>query len=417
MALGLLHNRTVQLLLVLLAVPIAGATLAYWRLYEPHYARLLFEAPARGSCERQLTRQALSSSLELMSRFLRAHQKPEGNFNYEYDYEHKVFSSGDNEVRQAGALWGISLLLQDRPSSELQAAVERGLTFFEEHSRRVKGGRRCVTYPGEERGGTGTVALVALAHIEYLRSNPSGRSEEELARYRQHLTQYLKQLEGSLRKEGVWHSEYDAKNCRPTGEPSSYADGEALLALVKARKYLGYRELEPTLLRAAAAGRNINIRDALEEHADSNKTKGYYQWSSMAFYELVTSDVPDVQSYGDTLLELADWMIDEHEVLWRTKNTGYAFEGIIHAYALAKQRNDAARIAKYGCVIDIGMRRLLSWQVGGPLASAIANRGQGDRLALGGVQNDARAAPLRIDVTQHQSHATLLALRHVYTER
>ena len=56
-------------------------------------------------------------------------------------------------------------------------------------------------------------------------------------------------------------------------------------------------------------------------------------------------------SYGDTLLRLADWMIDEHGTLWRLRNTGYAYEGIIHAYALAKQRGDA-RAAIYACVTD-----------------------------------------------------------------
>jgi hypothetical protein len=30
------------------------------------------------------------------------------------------------------------------------------------------------------------------------------------------------------------------------------------------------------------------------------------------------------------------------------------------------------------------------------------------------VQNDARTPTLRIDVTQHQSHALILALRYVY---
>jgi hypothetical protein len=33
------------------------------------------------------------------------------------------------------------------------------------------------------------------------------------------------------------------------------------------------------------------------------------------------------------VLRLADWMIDVHRTLIRNKNTGYAYEGIIHAYA------------------------------------------------------------------------------------
>jgi hypothetical protein len=183
-----------------------------------------------------------------------------------------------------------------------------------------------------------------------------------------------------------------------------------------AAKYLEFSTLEPTLLRAAAAGRSLNIDAALAADPDSDVTKGYYQWSSMAFYELATSNMPDGAQYGDTVLRLADWMIDEHATLWRLRNTAYAYEGIIHAYALAQQRRDSARAAKYGCVIDVGLSRLLAWQVGGPLASQYANRGKNDPLALGGLQNEARDATLRIDVTQHQAHATMLALRYVYTK-
>jgi UDP-N-acetylmuramoyl-tripeptide--D-alanyl-D-alanine ligase len=417
MALGriaeLFKKRLFKVLLGIAGALLLAGGLTWWRLGEPHFTRMLLESPRAGRCERKLTKDVLGRSVDLMGHFLVAHQKPEGNFDYEYDHGTKTFSSDDNDVRQAGALWGVSLIHHDRPSPELARAVERGLSFFHEHSRKAKGGRRCIAYPGVKSGGTGTIALVALSHIEYLRAAPPDLDDATRAIYQQRLGEYLKQLEAGLRDDG-WHGNYDSNTCGPEGEPQPYADGEALLALVKAAKYLGYKELQPTILKAAAAGRKRNIDQALAANADSETTKGYYQWSSMAFYELVTSDIPGVQSYGDTLLRLADWMIDEHGTLWRFRNTGYAYEGIIHAFAYAKKRGDTERVKKYGCVIDVGLSRLLAWQVGGPLGSSFANRGEDDPLALGGVQNQARAAPLRIDVTQHQSHATLLALRYVY---
>jgi UDP-N-acetylmuramoyl-tripeptide--D-alanyl-D-alanine ligase len=143
-------------------------------------------------------------------------------------------------------------------------------------------------------------------------------------------------------------------------------------------------------------------------------TKGYYQWSTMAFYELATSDFPDTRVYGDTVLRLADWMIDVHNVLTRTRNTGYAYEGIIHAYALAKQRGDSVRQAKYGCVIDLGLEHIMSWQVGGPVSNRYTASSPDDAKAVGGIQNAAFEPALRIDVTQHQMHATMLARQYVY---
>lgn len=391
--------------------------LLWWQLGEPHYWRMLRESPRSGSCQQKLQRDQLRQSLALASRFLLAHQKPAGNFDYEYDFETKQLSEDDNEVRQAGALWGLTLVHARSPSPELAAGIEKGLAFFDGISRRARGGRRCLAYAGAAQGGTGTIALVALAYIDYLRARPADMDDERFARHRVRLGEYLKQLEKSVRQDGLFYGQVETKSCAPQGEPSPYADGEALLALTKAAKYLDFSELMPTVLRVADAGKKLNIDAALAEDADSNTTKGYYQWSSMAFYELATtSGLAGARAYGDTVLELADWMIDVHNTLWRLKNTGYAYEGIVMAYALAAARHDTARVAKLRCVIDVGMSRLVSWQVAGPLASPFAQRGQGDPLARGGVMNDARDPALRIDVTQHHAHATLLTLRHVFSD-
>lgn len=411
MAAGKLGRNQVAALIS--AAVVLVLALLWWWLGERHYLRVLLESPRSGSCKRELTRDVLAKSQQLAMRFLLAHQKPAGNFDYEYDFQSKALSNDDNEVRQAGALWGLALGYAHAPSPEIEAAVERGLAFFDQSSQRARGGRRCVAYAGASLGSTGTLALLALAYIDYLRAQPAGVNAERNQQHRVRLSEYLKQLEKSQREDGLFFGRYDTKTCSPQGDASPYADGEALLALVKAFKYLGFSELQPTLLRAAAVGRQLNIDAALEQDADSDTTKGYYQWSSMAFYEMATSSMPDMASYGDTVLRLADWMIDEHDTLWRLRNTGYAYEGIIHAYALAKQRGDA-RAAKYACVTDVGLSRLLSWQVGGPLASPFANSGAADKLAVGGAMNEARDAALRIDVTQHQSHAMVLALRYLH---
>jgi hypothetical protein len=401
------RKKFIVFVLGLLTVALGGVTLTYG---ERHWLRLARESPAAGSCERRLDRAVLDRSLELGTRFLLAHQRPAGNFDYEYDWRSGTLSEDDNEVRQAGALWGLTLVYAERPSDELAAAVERGLVFFERVSVSSKRGR-CIAYPTSQDGGMGTVALVALAHVDYLRANRSLSAARREVLEKQ-LDEYLKLLTRGVHPSGLWYGRFAHVGCKPSGEPSPYSDGEALLALVKAHKYLGRADLLPIIQRGAEAGKRLNIDAALAEDADSDTTKGYYQWSSMALYELATSDVPDARSYGDTVLRLADWMIDDHHVLWRLKNTGYAFEGIAHAYALAKERGDA-RLAKYSCVLDVGLERLISWQVGGPRPNRYTSA-DADAKALGGVQNAAFDPGLRIDVTQHQMHATLLARRFAY---
>jgi UDP-N-acetylmuramoyl-tripeptide--D-alanyl-D-alanine ligase len=305
----------------------------------------------------------------------------------------------------------VALLYQSLKTPELAAATERGLAFFDEHSRQV-GKLRCTAYPGSSTGHIGTVALVALSYIEYLRV--AELPADKRSQYEQRLDEYLEMLIASVNPRGVWFGDYEVKTCKPHGDASSYSDGEALLALTKAAKYLGRRQYVGPVMLAASAGKRINIQEAREAEPDSDVTKGYYQWSSMAFYEIATSDFPHADEYASTLFDLADWVIDVHRILTRNKNTGYAYEGIIHAYALAKQRHDQARTAKYGCVIDIGLERLVGWQVGGPAPTRFTTASKADAQALGGVQNSAYEAPLRVDVTQHQMHATQLALEYVY---
>ena len=382
--------------------------------FSSFYSYRLFEWPARGHCSIRLTRADLDRSLELGTQFLINHQKIDGHFTYEYDWINKVYTQSDSPVRQAGAMWGLALIYRDQPSLKVKDAVEKAMGFFYRHSKITTDGRRYVIYPGNTFGRTGTVALCTLAYIEYLRVPSSNINVERRQRYRQHLGEYLKFLINAQTQEGLWHRYYDADGL-PFGVSSPHYDGESLLALVKAAKYMGYQELQPVIVKAADVGYYHNIQEALRFDPDSRITKGYYQWSSMAFFELATAGWADMEKYGDYVIRLADWMIDTHKTLWRRRNTAYAYEGIIHAYQLSVLGGYDQYIKKFACVIDAGLTKLTSWQVGSPTANWFIRRHPTQNpYAIGGIQNHAFESLLRIDVTQHQMHAVILARRYVY---
>ena len=365
-----------------------------------------------------LTRAVLDRSLELGTQFMLNHQKPEGNFTYIYDWVKKTYDTGDNQVRQAGAMWGLATIYNDSPNPEVGAAVEKAMEFFIQNSKLTPDGHRYVTYPRTKVGSLGTVALCALAHIDYLRTAKSQITEEKFQNYRQLLDEYLEFLiKARIQTEptaGLWHRSYSLGG-HPYGKSSPYFDGESLLALIKAAKYMGREDLQSIIITSADAGYHHNIQEALKEDPDSSITKGYYQWSSMAFFEIATSGWPNTEKYGDYVIDLANWMIDVHKTLERTRNTAYAYEGIIHAYQLAVQRNDTQHIKKFAHVIEAGLTKLTSWQVGSPLMNKfIRSQPTDDPLAIGGIQNHRRESPLRVDVVQHQMHAVILARRYVY---
>ena len=366
----------------------------------------------------RLTRRVLEESLALGTDFIINNQLPEGNFHYEYDWITGEQNPSDNQVRQAGALWGIALIHQDRPAERTRAALESGLEFFYRHAQDGPGGSLLVAYPRERRCSTGTVALVAMAIVEYLRSGDE-IAPERRAELDGRLDRYLAFLVSQQMDNGHFSSSYTLRTGQRRTRSSPYYDGETLLCLIKAAKYLGKTHLLPVIQRAARAMAQTYTREAWREDADSDRTKGFYQWGSMSFWEYQDAGWPDGELYADLTLMLAHWMVRTHRTLSRSRNTAYAMEGLSHAYQIAQSRRDRRAASELRQVIDKALYKLMTWQVGGPLAAEnrlLRENPTNDPLALGGFMNHRRRAPLRIDVTQHQTHAMILALRYVFTE-
>ena len=364
---------------------------------------------AEPTSESRIPAEVLDRAVAMNLEFILNNQKEAGNFTYEYDFVAKVEGRGDSSVRQAGALWGLGLIHLRAPTDRAAAAIRKGVAFFE-RAGIVRDGRRFIRYPGEDEVKTGCVALTALALIEFLRS---GAAPEEGCRM--HLGQYLEYLVSLRRPDGLFHGAARPEDGVGDGGPSPYSDGETLLALIKAAKYLGMTQYRDMALASAEAMYAEHVVAALKRHPDSDQTKGFYQWGSMAFYELAVSGWPEVDRYPRRVIDLAYWMIDVHRTLERPRNTAYAYEGIAHAWELARLEGDREAMAKLESVIQRGMARLLSLQVGGPLQNEYLRfHSTRDPRAIGGVMNGAADPVLRIDVTQHQAHATLLVRDFLY---
>ena len=257
------------------------------------------------------------------------------------------------------------------------------------------------------------MALMALTLIDFLRSEDSF---EEYPEYEAALVKYLDFLMSLRLSNGQFYKSYEYESGTGGGNPSPYFDGEILLALVKARNHLDLRQWDGLLLESAEQMHRVHVDQARRQDPDSNATKGFYQWGSMAYFEICQSDLPaKKEEYADWIIDLVYWMIDEHRTLTRRRNTAYAYEGLICAWELARLTGNAEALQKIGDVINDVLYKLTSWQVGSPNqnASLLGNRSN-DPKAIGGVMNHRKEAPLRIDVCQHQMHAVILAMRNVY---
>ena len=372
----------------------------------------------------KMTREDLEKSFSMGKQFLINNQKPGGSFNYQYNFVTRVMDKGDNQVRQAGALWGLALIYQYQHEPETKFALDKALKFFFNHTQNGPvEGSLLIAYPGDSYCKTGTVALVGLAIIEYLRTEKSG--DVKLAgEYREELISklngYIEFLKFMHLKNGHFSSDYSLIDGAKGGDFNPYFDGEVLLCLTKAAKYLGYKNLIPLIEDSALAMAKFYTVDQWRNNPDSFLTKGFFQWSCMAFWEYQDAGWKNSEVFGDYVLALSWWMIHTHRTLERTRNTAYAYEGIIPALLVAKSRQHDAAINDLSNTIDIALYKLTTWQVGGPLLTQneflMANQ-TSDPLAVGGIMNHSNVPLLRIDVTQHQMHAVSLALKYLYTSQ
>ncbi len=379
-----------------------------------------------GAATLKLNRDILQKSFLLGTDFLLKYQFPEGNFRYQYDWLAKTWKKGDNQVRQTGALWGLALCHRYQPSEKTKAGLLKGFEFWFERTISGPEDTLTVKYKNDKRTSTGTVALLALAIIEYLRVEKEIPAEFE-QKLKTHLKGYLGFLKWMQLPNGQFASKYSVSGKSKNDDSSPYFDGETLLCLVKAARYLGYGELVPVIEKAARGTAETYTIRAWAEDEDSNRTKGFYQWGSMAFVEYYDAKWKDYELYGDVTLALGWWMIHTHETLERRLNTSYALEGLISAYRIAQKRADIKAATDLLYVIDRMLYKLTSWQINGPLADKnefLTETPTQDEWAHGGVMNKAKPAKrpkrtttyheLRVDVTQHQMHAVTLALRYVY---
>ena len=368
----------------------------------------------------RLDRATLEKSAEMGINFMLVNQKPEGNFNYEYDWIDRKMNPDDNQVRQAGAVWGLGLIYLHRPSERVREALYKAWDFFFTHSKTMPDGSRMLTYPKQRVSDTGANALVALSIVEYLRAAKDLPDEKRLE-LEGVLDGFLKHIVNMRTADGHFAKDYNLRTNSPSGRSSPYYDGESLLCLVKSAKYLGKSHLIP-LIEESAASMVRTYAFAWRKDGRPDRTKGFYQWGTMSFWEYQDAGWKDAELYRDTILYLAHWMIRTHRTLSRTRNTGYAYEGLLHAYQLAKAQGNEIAASEIARTADKALTKLMSWQVEGPLASKnpfLEDHSTDDPLAIGGFMNHKNREPhtrLRIDVTQHTLHAQFLAMQYIYTK-
>ena len=356
----------------------------------------------------QITRKLLDESLGLGRRFLLARQTPHGDFRYQVNFLNQEESQDPAQVRKAGSLWGVALIHHDQPSDQTRDSLLKGFAFYRNCSRPADDGGKFIAYPGVLDGETGTLALVSLALIDFLRT-------EQVAECQQQLDDYLEFLLTLRTDTGQFRKDYELDAGFSFSEPMPYFDGESLLAITKAARYLQRDDLQTIAIESAHTMFEMYGKRARKSENDSPLTKAFYQWGSLAFFELYSSGWENTEIFAAHTIDLANWMIDVHRTEERKLNTGYALEGISCAYELARLTQQTAAQQKFAAVIKRQLHKLTGWQLTSSIPCAyLQEHASTTATFAGGVMNACDDPELRIDVTQHQMHAVILARRYLW---
>lgn len=367
-----------------------------------------------------LTRTALVHSLEAARAYYLNQQKSDGSFIYGKDMASDEVYEDDNQVRQAGALWGLASLNRDRGNEPTRRGVVLGLDFFARCMTVLPTGESTVVYPGEENIKTGTVALYCLSLIEFLRGQEASLPKELKDRYRTYLDLNITYLQSMEMPDGSWARSYDAPSGFRETVASPYYDGETLLAYCKAARYLGRTDLAPriefALPRLIAKYTVVCWRPG----GDTNLTKGFYQWGCMASAEYMEAGwTTHAELAADAALAMSWWLLYDNQLEYRQGNTAYAVEGLVGAWRAARVRGDKESMTVLRETSERIINQLITLQYGGPYKDfnpLLKSLPRVKPESFGGISASRDSAVVRIDVHQHQTHAMLMILNSFFAE-
>jgi len=377
---------------------------------QPSYWESLDLAPV-------ITRDHLITAIEATRVYYLNQQFKEGNFLYAMDLSSGKYFDDDNQVRQAGALWGLSCLNRDRFTENTRRALLAGIDFFERNRKKISSGEMILNYPGEDVLKTGTVALFCLSLTEFLIGQAEFLPPDVCQRYQDLLDQQLAWLQSMEMADGSWAGQFDLPSGYREKVGNPYYDGEALLAYCRAARLLKRDKLLPRIRTALPLLLEKYTVKCWEPGGDSDETKGFYQWGSMSCAEVVEAGWDNADLAAQATLAMAWWQIYDNKLEARGGNTAYALEGLIAAWRIAKARKDQQNMDLIRPVIERCLGRLMIWQVGGPflkLNPYLTNLPRIHPKAYGGITSALNSNIIRIDNVQHQLHAMLLALQYLY---
>ncbi len=365
-----------------------------------------------------ITKESIIEAIELARTYILNHQKPEGNFVYSVNLRTGIIKKTDNQVRQAGALWSVSLINRYRFNEQTSQALFKGLDFFDKNIKELPTGQKCITYPDSQCIQTGTIAIYCLTLMDLLEGKNHNLTDNLRTKYRELLDMHIDYLKKQELENGSWSKEYDIGTGIQDPEESPFFDGECLYAYCRAARSFNRQDLLPRIQSAIPKLVSRYCIDSQNPQKPKNLTQGFYQWACLAFAEYTQAGWPEPREIvRDAALTPSWWQIYINNLPKRNGNTGYALEGIVSAYRIADAHHlQMEKEILKETAMNV-LKRLMPLQYKGPFMSLnprLSSLTSAPPLSEGGITSGLDSFEVRIDTVQHQAHAMLLVQKYLF---
>ncbi len=257
-------------------------------------------------------------------------QEKSGHFAYEYKPFTDNYLSGDNIVRQAGALYALGeVVRRDTESSvELNKTIEDAIEYFESISVEdefLKVEFRCIVEkPGSDVCKLGATSLALIGILSYVDANP-----EKTENYEDLIEDYISYISVSRNLDTGFRNVHNIGVNQQPNKESAFSNGEALLALARYQKYND-------------TGYVAKLIDETYEYlSEQTFNNSLYLWIMAAVKDM--NEFEPKESYAEYVKEFTDWRVSRIAKYRGTqKNYCSYIEGVASAYSVLEDSSTDA---------------------------------------------------------------------------
>ena len=292
--------------------------------------------------------------INLGTNWLKAANEPDGHFAYEYFPYEDRYADDDNIVRQAGALFELGEITRRDTNNkyDLDRTIERSIKYFEKLTKSGKyNGKsvRCIT--SDIDGNVcklGTTSLAFIGIINYVTANP-----DKVKKYDKLIEGYASYIISMQKGTGGFREVFSTSTNIAEEKESSYANGEAFLALVRYAKWKNY----PTDLQSKI---KLTVNYILSSKVPFDASLYLWAMSALKDWDEFKPDARHViyaRSYSDW--RMSPFKSKRGDV----HNFCPYIEGVVSAYSIMEDDLSAKDLEKYDKEIDFWLAKSALLQV------------------------------------------------------